>query len=470
MADDSPSDDDRERAVGTDGGTPTATDTDRNAFVPAFGKYFPESLVTGLLLAVLALVVTVPFLEPMTQLELFGTGFYDLFSLQMFLILFWLLSATVVESPRVGALFDRLATVLPASQRGIVFSTAFVSLSLGWLNWALGLVGGVLVGQRLCHRARERGIAVHYPLVLTGGLSALVVANQGLSSPGALLMADESGVANIMLEDAGSVAMSEFVLHPVNLLSSVLFVVTIPLVLVALAPSDDTDIRELDARNRILEGSIAETLAHYSPTRDEESWELGDRLENAESISLLAVVIGLASAGWHFATGGALTLPWLAFTLMILGLAVQGPPMAFKSKTRDATRWTNHVAIPFLFYAGVVALLSEAELYGPIGDVIAGTQIPAVASYPLAFALGLLVPDPGSVWVIQGPAIAAADVDLVAALVSVMYAAGVSNLWLGFVFAGILSISGFDWLEFAKYAGVITLYVSAVVLGLLLVF
>lgn len=448
---------------------PRAGTADQAGFVPTFGQYFPESLVGAVLLAGLALVATAPFLEPLTQLETFATGFYDLFALQMFLILFWVLSASVVEAPRVGAALDRVADALPTSQRGAIASTAFLSLALGWVNWALGLIAGVLVGQKLCRRAREEGTAVHYPLVLTGALLALVVANQGPSSPGALLMADESGLANFLIDDAGSVAMSSFVLHPANLASSALFVVTLPLLLARLAPDDEAEIEPLGERDRILEGSIAESLAHYSPARTREDWQLGDRLENSRLISLTAVTIGLVSAGWHFGTGGALTLPWLAFTLVVLGLLVQGPPMAFREKTEDATRWANHVAIPFLLYASTVALLSEADLYGPIGDAIASTGVPGAASYVAALALGLLVPDPGSVWVLLGPALAAAGVDLVGALIATMYGAGVSNLWLGFVFAGLLSLYGFDWREFAKYATIVTLYVSAVVIGLLLI-
>ncbi|WP_126661169.1 TIGR00366 family protein [Haloterrigena salifodinae] len=446
-----------------------ADDAGRTGFVPAFGQYFPESLVGAVFLAGLALVATAPFLEPLTQLEVFATGFYDLFALQMFLILFWVLSAAVVEAPRVGAVLDGVADVLPTSQRGIVFSTGAPSLALGWVNWALGLIAGVLVGQKLCRRARAEGTAVHYPLVLTGALLALVVTNQGLSSPGALLMADGSGVANVVAEDAGSVSMSSFVLHPVNLVSTAVFVATLPLLLVWLAPDEESEIEPLAERNRVLEGSIAETLSHYVPARDHDDWQLGDRLENSRLISLATVAVGLASAGWHFGTGGALTLPWLAFTLVVLGLLVQGPPMAFREKTEDATRWANHVAIPFLLYASVVALLTEADLYGPIGDAIASTGVPGAASYVVAFVLGLLVPDPASVWVLQGPALAAADVDLAVSLIATMYGAGVSNLWLAFLFAGILSIRGFDWREFATYAAIVTLYVSAVVLGLLLV-
>ena len=445
----------------------------REAFVPALGRYFPESLVNALLLAALALVATVPFLHPLEQVELLGTGFFELFGVQMLLILYWVLGASLVESPRFGAIFDRIAAVLPTSQSGIVYATGVVSLLFGWLNWAIGLIGGVLIGQRLCRRAQERGTAVHYPAVLTAGLLALVLMNQGLSSPGGLLLADDSGLANHLVDDVGSIAMSEFVLHPVNLVSSALFVLTLPALLVLLAPSpeDDDEITTLGERNDLLEGdgSIAATLDHYSPTVAPADWEVGDKLENAETITLLAVVVGVASFGWHFGTGGRLDFPWLAFTLLILGLLSQGPPMAFRRKTEASTRWAIHVTIPFLLYAGVWALLSESGLYGTLGDAIAGTGIPAVTAYVVAFVLGLFVPDPGSVWVLQGPAVAAADVALVPSLVATMYGAGLSNLWLGFLFASILSLYGFDWREFVRYAGAVTAYVTVVVAGLLLV-
>ncbi|AGB38369.1 TIGR00366 family protein [Natronococcus occultus] len=458
-----------ERAVNADG---EAEDALRTAFVPTFGKYFPESLVGALGLVVLALVATVPELEPTTQLELLGGGFYvyDLFALHMLLLLYWILSAAAVESPRVGAAFDRLATLLPTSQAGVIYATAVVSLALGWLNWAFGLIGGILLGQRLCQRAHEDGVAVHYPSVLTGGLLALVVANQGPSSLGALIAADDTGLANFMVDDVGTVGMSEFLSHPANVAPTLLFVLTLPLLLVWLAPDDEDAIDSLEDRDRVLEGSIAETLDHYAPVRDPVDWEPGDRLENAESLTWIIVAIGIASLGWHFGTGGALTLPWLAFGLVVVGLAVQGPPMAFREKTEDATRWANHMAIPFLLYAATFALLMEAELYAPLGEALAATGLPSVGAYVVAFALGLLVPDPGSLWLLQGPAVAAAGIEEVPALVATMYGAGVSNLWLAFLFASVLSIYGFDWREFATYAAAVTAYVSVVVVGLLLVF
>lgn len=433
-------------------------------FVPFLGQLFPESLALSVLLALAALLVTVPYLGTLEQLEQFSTGFYQLFVLQMALILFWVLSATVVESRPVGLLLDRIAALVPTNQTAIVYATGVLALAFGWLNWALGLIGGVFVGRRLCRRAREEGVAVHYPIVLTAGLLSLVLANQGPSSPGALVMADDSGTINFMLDAAGSISMTAFVLDPANALSSAVLVLTLPLILVALAPDAEADRTTLDG-DPLLDGSIAETLDHYSPPPREE-YTAADVLEQSPLISMVAVAIGMVSVGLYFATGGALTLLWLLFFLMMLGLLVHVRPMAFRSKTTRATRWANHVAIPFMLYAVVFALLSEARLYEAVGSVLAPG---AVGSFLTALGLGLLIPDPGSVWVVAGPALVA-ETELVTSLVAAMYGAGLSNLWLGFLFLGVLSIGGFDWREFVRYAAVITVHVSVVVLSLVLVF
>ena len=314
---------------------------------------------------------------------------------------------------------------------------------------------------------------MHYPAVLTAGLLALVIMDQGLSSPGALLMAEASGTTNFLVNPEQGrlvVDMSPFLTHPANLVSSVLLVLTLPLLLVVLAPDEENDRRPVSAFTSVLEGSIAETLNHHAPPPREE-WEVADRLEQSPVINVIAFLLGAASVVAYFATGGALTILWLLFALMMLGVLVRVRPMAFVEKTRDTTRWANHVAIPFLLYAGVHALLAEPGLYATIGNALSATGLTQVSSYIVALVLGLFVPDPGSVWVLQGPALVAANADLVPSVVSVMYGAGVSNLWLGFLFVGLIpSTEGFDWREYLRYAAAVTAYVSVVVIASLIVF
>jgi short subunit fatty acids transporter len=455
-----------------DGPTDTVGTETGEDFVPFLGQFFPESLTLAALLAVVALLGTIPFLEPLTQIELFATGFFRLFTVQMPIILLWMLSATVVESRPVGRVFDWIAGVLPSNtQSKVIYSTGFIALLFGWVNWALGLIGAILIGRKLCRRAEADGTRVHYPLVLTAGLLSLVVTNVGLSSPGALLMTDAAGTTNFLVDpDAGQlvVEMGAFLLHPINLVSSLVLVLTLPLVLTLLAPDDEGERRPISEFATVGEGSIADRLDHYSPPpRDE--WVFADRLEQSKVVSAVAFLLGAASVGAYFAGGGGLTLLWLLFALFMLGIMIQQRPMAFVEKTRRSTKWANHVAIPFLLYAAVYALLTEAGLYGAIGSAV--TSVGQVSSYAVALVVGLFVPDPGSLWVLQGPALVAAGADLIPAISSVMYGAGVSNLWLGFLFVGIIgSIYGFDWREYVRYAAVVTVYVSVVVIALLIAF
>ncbi|NHN48095.1 short-chain fatty acid transporter [Halostella sp. JP-L12] len=452
----------------TDGETATEED-----FVPFLGQFFPEALTLAALLAVLALLATVPFLGTVRQLELFSTGFFRLFTVQMPLILLWVLSATVVESSRMGRALDWVAEALPTgSQWTVVYATGVVALVFGWINWALGLIGAFYVGRKLCRRAEEDGTRVHYPAVLTAALLSLVITNVGLSSPGALLMADASGTTNFLVDPEQAevvVDMSAFLLHPANVISSLLFVLTLPALLAALAPGEG-ERRPVSAYASVLQGSIAETLDFYSPPpRDE--WVFADKLEQSRTIAVVTFLLGATSAAAYFATGGRLTMLWLLFVLMMTGILIHARPMAFADKVTDATRWANHVAIPFLLYAGAFALLLEAELYAPIGDAFAATGVTQAISYVVALALGLLVPSPGSLWVLQGPALVESGADLVPSVISVMYGAGVSNLWLGFLFVGVIAaVYGFDWREFVRYAAAVTAYVSVVVITLLVVF
>ena len=436
------------------------SDTARSEdFVPRFRRIFPGSLLAAVLLSLVTLAATIGRLEPVRQLELFSTGFFELFRIQMALVLWWLLSAVAVESPAVGAAFDRLAGAVPTSQRWIVGTTAFAALGLGWVNWALGLIGGLLLGRKLCGRAAAEGVPVDYPAVLTGGLLAVVLANQGPTSPGGLLMASED--LAYLGESAGTVALGAFVAHPANLLASAVLAVTLPVVLVALAPAEG-DRRTLDPQGEVR--SIRERLGHYDVPQAGD-FVPADRLEQSRGLTALIAVIGGASVLWSWTTGTPVAMLSVLFALVVVGMALQERPMAFVGKTADATRWVLHLAIPFLFYGGIVALLGESGLYDPIGTLLAVESATPVGPFLGALGLGLLVPDPGSVWVLLGPGLFGTGLPLVPTLAAVMFGAGLSNLWLGFLFVGLLPIPGCDWRAFVRYAGVVTVHAAVVVLG-----
>ncbi|WP_440008230.1 TIGR00366 family protein [Halomicrococcus sp. SG-WS-1] len=445
------------------------SDADRepSGFVPHLGAYYPESLALAVVLGVLALLATTPRLDALVQLELFSTGFTRVLSVQMALVLWWVLSATVVESRPVGAAFDRLAARVPTSQRAIVAGTALLALVFGWVNWALGFVGAVLVGQSLCRHAADRGVDVHYPLVLVAALLSLVTATLGVTSPGALVMADPSGTINVLLDGAGVVPLGTVVFHPANLFVVGVLVVTLPPALAALAP--DEDVTPVDESDLVVESSVRETLDHYAPDIDGEPVP-ADRLEQSTWLTAVVGAIGVVSIAWQWALGAHRAMLGVLFALLVVGLLVQRRPLAFVEKVSDSTRWVEHLLVPFLLYGSVYALLTESGLAGAVGDALASTGFPRIASYAVALVLGVFVPDPGSLWLLLGPSAAATAANVDGLVVAVMAGAGVSNVWLSFLFLGVLGVRGFDWRTFLRYAVGLTVYVSAVVAAAFLLF
>jgi len=455
----------------------TKETTRTEAFVNQLNSVYPDPLLMAILLAIVTLIAVTPYYAtPVQQLEVFATGFFNLFALQMGLILFWVVSAVIAESRITGSLFDKIVAQLPTgSQTTVVYATGVVSLIFALFNWALGLIGGVLIGYKLAQRAEQEGTAVHYPAVLAASLLSLVIMNQGFSSPGALLMADPTGTVNFLAQgESGQLVldMGTFLLNPVNGISMILFVVTLPLLIAKLAPSEvanrqsASDTLELN----IGEKSLKEYLSHHSLPSEEEM-EIADKLEQSRKLSVITVFVGGSSVVAYFISGGKLTLLWFLFAIIMLGILLQERPMAFVEKTKESTKWAKHVAIPFLLYANIHYLLDGAGLYDSFAATLSSTGVPQISSYFVALGLGLLIPDPGSVWVIQSPAVLGTGTELGAALVPVMYGAGMSNFWLSFLFIGLIgTVSSFSWSEYFRYAAVVTGYVSIVLVALLLAF
>lgn len=474
------------------------------AFVAAFDRYYPGPLVMSLLLVVAIAVGTAHLLSPFEQLEIVATGFYDLLVVQAALIFWWVLAATLVYSERVGQAFDLfadgVADSLTLSSTRVIVVTALTALLLGWINWALGLIGGVFIGQKLARIAGERDVPVHYPAVLFAGLLGLVIANQGPTSPGGLLMADSllgtGNVADIYPGGTGGADTEAdqittvedyagffrffgiedpvnywgFLLHPANLAASVALVVTLPVVLAKLAPQRDVVTIE-DAGDLIVSGEIRSALTEYSPPPREE-WTFADKVENSRILAYLTGVFGLVYVVWFLYSGYMPSMVWFLFSLIVVGLLVHDVPQAYIEQCTTASQWAVAIGLPFVFYAAAVVMVDTAGISGPLGDTLAGAPLTELPSYILAFGTGLVVPDPGSVWLIAGPIIQSATGDLMGSLVLTMYASGISNLWLAFVFLGIFAnrIDGFDWREFAYYALACTIWSSAVVILSVIVF
>ncbi|OKY77814.1 MAG: Short chain fatty acids transporter [Candidatus Methanohalarchaeum thermophilum] len=418
------------------------------SFVTFLGGYFPESMTLAVLLSIIVLLGSLTSIKLLEALELFSTGFFNFLELQMSLILWWMLPAIVVESERTGIILDKITEKIPPKEKYIVLITFILAFFLGWVNWAFGLITSILVGQKLCIKAKNNGNKINYHIILFISLLSLISGNIGITSPGALILTE-----NYL--EITNISIINFALNVQNLIIFSSMFLLLPLLYYH---STGKENKEISERDLIINTSIKEKLKHHNiPPKD--SWVPADYLEYSSLLSIIAFLIGTTSITWAWIHGN-ITMLGILFAILMLALISQKNPVAFMEKGADSTKWSLHLAIPFLLYAGTYSLLTKATLYTPIKNLLNG--IPVIGSYLIALGAGILIPDPGSLWFLLSPLSEVAGV--LNSLITTMYAAGISNIWLGFIFIGILGIKGFNWKEYIEYALLTTVYLSIVII------
>ncbi|NNV09285.1 short-chain fatty acid transporter, partial [Geobacillus sp. MMMUD3] len=139
-----------------------------------------------LIVAILAFVLTGA--SPLEVVTSWGVGLSGLleFMTQMCLIL--LLGHILANTGPVQALLARLARVPGSAAFAYVF-VFLVAAIASLITWGLGLVVGALLAREVAVQARQRGIKVHFPLLVAAGYSGMVVWHMGYSGSGPLTAA-----------------------------------------------------------------------------------------------------------------------------------------------------------------------------------------------------------------------------------------------------------------------------------------
>src|SRR5699024_7691679 len=159
---------------------------------------------------------------------------------QMALIL--LLGHMLANTSPVRRLLERLARV--PSSPVVAYTFVFVIAALASLiTWGLGLVVGVLLAREIAVQARERGMKVHFPLLVAAGYSGYVIWHMGYSGSGPLTAATEG---SFMHEAAGRVIpVTETIFTWWNAAAAAAVIVVMALLFLLIAPKKDAPVLEL---------------------------------------------------------------------------------------------------------------------------------------------------------------------------------------------------------------------------------
>jgi short-chain fatty acids transporter len=347
------------------------------------------------------------------------------FALQMCLVL--LTGFGLARAPLALRLLRGLAG-LPRSNRGAVVLIAVVSCVGCWLNWGFGLIfAGVLAGEIRRGLAR-RGVRCQYALIVAAAYAGMMIWHGGFSGSAPLKVASEGVAITRGAEGAPAelapLPINRTILHPTNLLLTVMLLLVVPWVLsrmgsrVVAASADD----EIPSDE---EASVA------SPARDAPLREhLADRLNHSRALAVafaLIILAGLcaevgqvraahADLSWGHAAARAVNLNTVISFFLALGLLLHGDLRAYMSAVARGGSAIVGIVIQFPLYAGIQGLMLGAGLAAGLSEAFVGGAewaadawgVPLGASFPAATftsaaIVNFFVPSGGGQWIVQGP-------------------------------------------------------------------
>ncbi len=423
-------------------------------------RFIPSALVFAIVLTFLVAIFALLLTDtgPVGVIKGWGEGLSGLleFMTQMALIL--LLGHTLANTGPVRKLLASLGG-LPKSGLQAYLFVFVVAAVASLITWGLGLVVGVLLAVEVAKQGREKGLNLHFPMLVAAGYSGYVIWHMGYSGSGTLTAATEG---SFIAEQLGeTVPISETTFAWWNIVAIVITIIVVGGGLALVAPRAGDKIIELKTDAR-FDDDIA---------IDDEVVTPADRVDASRVLTLL---VGLALVAYlviHYAEGGTATLDIVNWTFLALIFLLVRNPFELIALVKNAASNVGEILLQFPLYAGIMGIMATSGLITVFSDFMVETAGPAtfgLLAFLSAGVVNLFVPSGGGQFAVQGPVMldagARLGVDPSVTIMAIAYGDQWTNMIQPFWALPVLAISGLKIRDILGYTTV-TLIASGLVFG-----
>ena len=400
------------------------------AIVRVFERWLPDSFVIAVLLTLLtfALAIGLTDTTPIGAVEAWGDGFWNLLAFTNQIALTLLLGYALASTRPVNALLLRTAGLVRSARMAYITVCLLTGL-IALLSWSTALVAAGIMSRAVGEACRQRGIHVHYPLLVASAFSGFVVWHQGISASIGLAIATPG---HFLQDQIGIIPTSETLFSLWNLLTVTAILLSLPVLMALLHPRDPAQITEIpDHLMREMQpdpDTDGETRATTTPAL---------RLERSRLLALAIAALGLVYLYIHYiARGDGLTLNLMNFSLLTVGILCAGNLDRYARITVDGGRIAAPFLVEYPFYAGIAGLIASSGLGAMV--VAACASVADADSLPLFafFSGGLLnifIPSGGAQWAVQGPIMMTVADQIGASLPATAMAVSLGDEWTNLI-------------------------------------
>ena len=424
-------------------------------FVRLVEKCYPDAFIFVIILSILTyfLAITIAGASHAEAITAWGEGLPKLFTFTAQITLIMVGAHALAHTEPIENALYRIGSIPRSSLHAYALVT-FCSGCASLVAWSLGLIVGGIVSKYVALGCLKKKIRVHYPLLVASAYSGYVIWHMGYSSSSALFVSTPGH----MLEDKiGVLPVTETIFSSFNIFLALFTLIIITIINPLMKPKDDEVIE-------IKKGVIKkETKKGNNLDINQNNKSILYLIENKRYFSsFLGFVILFYIFLTYYLNGFFLTLSFVSFTFLGVGLLLANSPMHFVKLTNNAAKTVGPIILQYPFYAGIMGIMGNTELLNVIADWITSISTKETLGFYSFLSAGIVnmfIPSGGGQWAVQGPvmieAANALNVDPRIIVLSVSYGDQWTNMIQPFWTIPLLAIAGLHMRQIMGYTFVI---------------
>ncbi|TXJ35889.1 short-chain fatty acid transporter [Brachyspira aalborgi] len=387
-----------------------------NASTMVMQKFLPDAYIFAVILTIIVFIASLIATKQnfISIVGHWGKGVWSLLAFSMQMVLVLVTGHVLALSPPFKKLLDHLSNIPKTPAQGIAL-VSIISYTACILNWGFGLIIGAIYAKEIAKKVK----AIDYRLLIASAYSGFVLWHGGFSGSVPLVIAggDLSATGGSLTE---AVPVSQTLFSSYNIFIVVGMWILLPIINVLMHPKNEEDVFVIDP-NLIKEDVgvkkiSKEEFAQMTPA---------EKIENGCFVNYILAILGFSYIVYYFVNSAKqgkfdLNLNIVNLIFLMFGVLFHRTPRSLIDAFGEAAKGAAGIILQFPLYAGIMGIMTGASAEGvSLASVISNffVNISTVKTFPLftflsAGIVNLFVPSGGGQWVVQGPIMMPAGLEI----------------------------------------------------------
>ncbi|WP_302272134.1 short-chain fatty acid transporter [Brachyspira aalborgi] len=387
-----------------------------NASTMVMQKFLPDAYIFAVILTIIVFIASLIATKQnfISIVGHWGKGVWSLLAFSMQMVLVLVTGHVLALSPPFKKLLDHLSNIPKTPAQGIAL-VSIISYTACILNWGFGLIIGAIYAKEIAKKVK----AIDYRLLIASAYSGFVLWHAGFSGSVPLVIAggDLSATGGSLTE---AVPVSHTLFSSYNIFIVVGMWILLPIINVLMHPKNEEDVFVIDT-NLIKEDVgvkkiSKEEFAQMTPA---------EKIENGCFVNYILAILGFSYIVYYFVNSAKqgkfdLNLNIVNLIFLMFGVLFHRTPRSLIDAFGEAAKGAAGIILQFPLYAGIMGMMTGASAEGvSLASVISNffVNISTVKTFPLftflsAGIVNLFVPSGGGQWVVQGPIMMPAGLEI----------------------------------------------------------